>query len=144
MNKKCLKYTLITIVIASMSWSIWQNVRVYRALRQADFNQANQLSRQALILPKLLNLITFEQIEILQLWEFALEQIPNLQQLANNLQQYLEQSFGYQAVDEHLPTEIITNLEKFNSDLNKIDTKRLKNIQALSQDLLVVAKKTTG
>lgn len=134
---------LITLSVLSffIVFSILQNYLVYSSVRKMDLKKANSLSKTAIVLPKIMNFLSFNQIEILKFWVFSLEQLPNIENLKNDIQEYASQIINAETTNKELPNKIISNLEKINEEINKIDLKQLEEVQSISKDLLIVAKK---
>lgn len=134
---------LVTLSVLSffLVFSILQNYLVYSSVRKMDLKKANSLSKTAIILPKIMNFLSFNQIESLKFWVFSLEQLPLIENIKNDTQEYANQIIEAETTNNELPKKIISNLEKINEELNKIDLKQIKEFQSISKDLLVVAKK---
>ncbi|HPS40545.1 MAG TPA: DUF4012 domain-containing protein [Candidatus Woesebacteria bacterium] len=139
------KRPVILIVFVSFAlflvFSILQNYLVYRAIQHIDLDKASQLSQTAIILPKIMNTISFQQITSLKLWEFTLKQLPAINQLQKDSQLYLAQIINNEPIDKTLPKKIVENLEKINEELNKIDAKQLNKIKSIFNEVLIIAKK---
>lgn len=142
------KYLIISIIISLISFflifSILQNYLVYSSVRKMNIQKAVSRSKTAIILPKIINLTTFKQIEIIKLWEFSLQQLPQINELKKNVQTYFEMAINNEEVDKELLKKIINNLEKINKELNKIDMEQLKEIKLALSDLIAIAKKITN
>ncbi len=142
------KYLVISIILSLLSFflvfSILQNYLVYSAVRRMDIERASSRIRTAVILPKIINLATFKQIEIIKLWEFSLQQLPKVNELKKDTQKYFEMVINNEATDKELPKKIINNLEKINEELNKIDIEQLKEIKLALNDSISIAKKITS
>lgn len=139
------KYLIILAIILGTTFflvfSILQNYLAYKFTREASFAKASSLSKTAIILPKIINFLTFKQIDVINFWEFSLKQLPRINELQKDTKSYLEQTISNTEVNKELPKKIINNLEKINTDLNKIDSKQLNEIKSISSDTLLIIKK---
>ncbi len=139
------KPTIILISILSLSFflisEILQNYLVYSSLRKMDLDNASSRSKTAIILPRILNLLSFKQIEVLKFWDFSMQQLPTINEVRKDLKTYVEQTVNNENIDGELPKKIITNLEKINTELNKIDLEQLKEVKSIANDSLTIIKK---
>ncbi len=141
-----MKKSLILIVLLSLTsfvlvFGILQNYLVFKSLKEMDLTRATKTSKTAIFLPKIINLITFKQIELIKFWEFSIQEISTIQELITNTQTYLTQVINNELVDQELANKIIEHLEKINNKLNKIDIKELNEVQSITEDSLIIAKK---
>lgn len=139
------KALLLIIFLSSLSFilvfGILQNYLTYKSLSKANFDRATKNSKRAIFLPKIINLLSFHQIELIRFWELSLQEIPTIKELVNNTQSYLTQTLNNEINDQELPNKIIMDLEKINNKLNKIDIKELNEIKPAINDSLVIIKK---
>ena len=91
-----MKKSLILIILLSFTsfvlvFGILQNYLVFKSLKEMDLTRATKTSKTAIFLPKIINLITFKQIELIKFWEFSIQEISTIQELITNTQTYLAQ-----------------------------------------------------
>ncbi len=141
-----MKKSLILIVLFSLTsfilvFGILQNYLVFKSLKKMDLAKATKTSKTAIFLPKIINLVTFKQIELIKFWEFSIQEISTIQELITDTQTYLTQVVNNELGNRELANKIIEHLEKINNKLNKIDIKELNEVQLIAKDSLVIAKK---
>ena len=139
------KALILIIFLSSLSFilvfGILQNYLTYKSLSKANFDRATKTSKRAIFLPKIINLLSFNQIELIKFWELSLQEISTIKELVNNTQSYLTQTLNSESCDQELPNKIVVDLEKINNKLNKIDIKELNEVKPVINDLLIIIKK---
>lgn len=139
------KSLALVIFLSTLSFififGILQNYLTLKHFSALRFAKATSTSKKAIFLPKILNFVTFKQIEALKLWEFSIEEVPTMQKLATNTQLYLEETLSGETANQELAKKIINDLEKINNKLNKIDIKELNELKLLINDALIIARK---
>lgn len=91
--------------------------------------------KKTLIISIILSLFSFGLVF------FLLQNYLLIRHLQKDLISYFDQSISGEITDQQLPKKIISNLEKINKRLNKINLKSLKPYQQLSSDFLMIAQK---
>lgn len=141
MKKSLMLVISLSVLSFVMVFGILQSYLTFKHSSELNFEKAITASKKAIFLPKILNLLAFKQIESIKLWEFAIEEVSTIQQLATNTQQYLSQALNGEMEDQQSAQKIIDDLEKINNKLNKIDIKELNAVKLFINDSLVITKK---
>jgi len=140
--KKILSLVIFILVLSfTLVFGILQNCLAYKALSEANFDKATITSRRAIFLPKILNSLTFHQIELIKFWELSLQEIPRLKEISTNSKLYLAQTLNNESSNQELSNKIIQDLEKINDGLNKIDIRELNQVRSIINDSIIVIKK---
>lgn len=141
MKKSLILVISLSVLSFIMVFGILQSYLTLKHMSDLSFEKARLSSKRAIFLPKILNLLTFKQIEAIKLWEFSIEEVSTMQQLVTNAQQYLEQALSGETANQKTAQKIIDDLEKINNKLNKIDIEELNAVKPFINDSLVIAKK---
>lgn len=140
MKKPLILAVSLSLISLFLVFSILQNYLVYSHLKKMDLDQASKNSKTAIILPEVINVLSFNKIPTLRLWVFALHQMPIINESKKDLETYINQVVNGEEANEEIPKKIIDNLEKINDELNKIDIKQLSSFNSAIKDAVIIAK----